>query len=475
MDFELSAHSEQWRKRLQSFFDQEVLPRHRAWLEHTAAGGEAAPFMGELQQKARAAGLWNLGLPELADDEPGTRLSNLEYAPLAEIMGRLFWAPEVFNCQAPDVPNMIALQNCADAEQKARWLRPLLEAKTRSAFGMTEPDVASSDATNIATTIRRDGDDYIINGRKWFITGAAHPRCSFLIVMGVTNADADRTSRHSCVIVPMDAPGVRLVRPLRWMGCEDHTAPIGELAFDNVRISPAKTCSARKAKVSRWRRSGSGPARIHHCMRSIGLCELLIELMMVRAAERSAFGRTVIQYDTVQRWIAESRVELEQARLLAYRCAWRLDQSGHHGAWRDVSLIKVAVPAMLQTDRRPRHAGVRRDGRLRRHADPSGAGVGAAAADRRRSGRSASAADLSHGGDAAVVDRGLALSRGASGVIFSYLAPPCGERSRALWRRVRGSLHESRLVERAPHPDPLPAKERGEGEVKPLIWTHVRI
>jgi acyl-CoA dehydrogenase len=347
MDFNLSAKSEQWRERLQSFFEREVLPRHRAWVEHAAVKREPAPFMGDLQQKARAEGLWNLGLPELAAGEPGTRLSNLDYAPLAEIMGRLFWAPEVFNCQAPDIPNMIALQNCATSEQKQRWLRPLLEAETRSAFGMTEPDVASSDATNIATTMVRNGDDYIINGRKWFITGAAHPRCSFLIVLGVTNSEADRTRRHSCVIVPMNAPGVRLVRSLRWMGCEDHVAPIGELAFDNVRVSRSNLLGEEGDgfKVAQVR---LGPARIHHCMRSIGLCELLIELMMVRSAERSAFGRTVIQYDTVQRWIAESRVELEQARLLSYRCAWRLDQAGHHDAWRDVSVIKVAVPAMLQ-------------------------------------------------------------------------------------------------------------------------------
>src|ERR1700682_2602197 len=171
MDFDLSQGSEQWRKKLQAFFDVEVLPRHRAWVEHVAGSREAPPFMGDLQQKARAAGLWNLGLPELAADEPGTRLSNLDYAPLAEILGRLFWAPEVFNCQAPDVPNMVALHNCATSDQKARWLRRLLEAKTRSAFGMTEPDVASSDATNIATRIVRDHDDYIISGRKWFIHG----------------------------------------------------------------------------------------------------------------------------------------------------------------------------------------------------------------------------------------------------------------------------------------------------------------
>jgi acyl-CoA dehydrogenase len=347
MDFDLSERSEQWRARLQSFFDREVLPRHRAWVEHTAHSREAPPFMADLQAKARAAELWNLGLPELAADEPGTRLSNLEYAPLAEIMGRLFWAPEVFNCQAPDVPNMIALQNCATPEQKARWLRPLLNAETRSAFGMTEPDVASSDATNIATRMVSDKDGYVINGRKWFITGAAHPRCSFLIVMGVTNPEADRTRRHSCIIVPMDAPGVRLVRPLRWMGCVDHTAPIGEIAFDNVRV-PRENLLGREGGGFKVAQIRLGPARIHHCMRSIGLCEVLIELMMARAAERSAFGRTVIEYDTVQRWIAESRVELEQARLLAWRCAWRLDQAGHHDAWRDVSLIKVAVPAMLQ-------------------------------------------------------------------------------------------------------------------------------
>src|ERR1700753_4361398 len=205
MDFDLSDRAEQWREKLQAFFDQEVLPRHRIWVEH-ARRREPAPFIGELQQKARAAGLWNLGLPELTGEEPGTLLSNLEYAPLAEIMGRLFWASEVFNCQAPDVPNMIALQNCATPEQKQRWLRPLLEEQTRSAFGMTDPDVASSDATNIDTRMARYGDAYGINGRKWFITGAAHPRGGFLIVLGVTDADGERTSRHSCVIVPMDTP-----------------------------------------------------------------------------------------------------------------------------------------------------------------------------------------------------------------------------------------------------------------------------
>ena len=348
MDFALSQRSREWRASLEDFFEREVLPRHRDWVKHVVHRREPAPFMPDLQGKARAAGLWNLALPELAANEPGTRLSNLDFAPLAEIMGRLFWAPEVFNCQAPDVPNMIALQNCATEEQKRQWLTPLLEAETRSAFAMTEPDVASSDATNVATTVVRQGDDYTINGRKWFITGAAHPRCTFLIVLGVTNPEAPRTRRHSCIIVPMDATGVRLVRPLRWMGCEDHIAPLGELAFEDVRV-PAANLIGKEGDGFKIAQIRLGPARVHHCMRSIGLCEVLIELMMARASERRAFGRTVIDYDTVQGWIARSRVELEQARLLTCKCAWLLDREGHDEAWRDVSLIKVAVPSMLQT------------------------------------------------------------------------------------------------------------------------------
>ena len=308
MEFDLSGQAQAWRSRLQDFFDAELLPRHPAW-QDSVRRHQPPAFQREVQQKARAAGLWNLALPDLAPDEPGTRLSNLDYAPLAEIMRRLPWASEAFNCQPPDVPNMIALQNCANDEQKRRWLHPLLNAETRSAFGMTEPDVASSDASNIATTITRRGDDYIVTGRKWFITGAAHPQCSFLIVLGVTDAHAPRTQRHSCVVVPMNAEGVRLVRPLRWMGCEDHVAPIGELEFDHVRI-PVENLLGREGDGFKVAQVRLGPARLHHCMRSIGLCEVLIELMMARASERTAFGRAVIEYDTVQRWIAESRVEL---------------------------------------------------------------------------------------------------------------------------------------------------------------------
>ncbi|MEO8202907.1 MAG: acyl-CoA dehydrogenase family protein [Betaproteobacteria bacterium] len=351
MDFELSVSARAWRDRVQAFFDSQLLPRNREWHEHVVRRDQPAPFMGELQASARAEGLWNLGLPELAASEPGTRLSNLEYAGCCEILGRLAWAPEALNCQAPDVPNMITLQNCANAAQKVQWLAPLLEARTRSCFAMTEPDVASSDATNIATTIERQGGEYVVSGRKWFSTGAAHPNCTQIMLMGVTggakDAKLDRTRRHSIVMVPMDARGVRLVREVRWMGSRDHVAPIGEIEFDAVRV-PVENRLGEEGDGFKIAQVRLGPARVHHCMRQIGLAGLMIELMLARAAERRAFGRTIIEYDTLQRWIAESRVELEQARLLTLKCAWLLDRQGHHGAWREVSLVKVAVPNMLQ-------------------------------------------------------------------------------------------------------------------------------
>lgn len=351
MDFEISERGREWRDRVQAFFDTQVLPRNREWHDHVVKRDQAAPFMRELQSKARAQGLWNLGLPELASDEPGTRLSNLEYAGCCEILGRLAWAPEAFNCQAPDVPNMITLQNCANPEQKRRWLAPLLEAETRSCFAMTEPDVASSDATNIATTIERQGGDYVVNGRKWFSTGAAHRRCTQVMLMGVTGHGKDgrteRTRCHSIVMVPTDAPGVRLVREVRWMGNRDHVAPIGEIEFHDVRV-PVENRLGEEGDGFKIAQVRLGPARVHHCMRQIGLAGLMIDLMLARASERKAFGQTIVEYDTLQRWIAESRVELEQAKLLTLKCAWLLDRQGHHGAWREVSLVKVAVPNMLQ-------------------------------------------------------------------------------------------------------------------------------
>lgn len=324
---------------IRTFFDGEILPRHRAWVEHVVRRREPAPFMPELQGKAREACLWNLALPD--------RLDNRAFAPLAEIMGRLPWASEVFNCQAPDVPNMIMLQHAATAAQKKQWLDPLLEGRVRSAFGMTEPDVASSDATNIATTLRRDGGDWVIDGRKWYITGAAHPGCAFVIVVGVSRPEAPRTGRHSCVIVPMPSPGLRVVRELRFMGWEDHVAPIAELAFDNVRV-PAGNLLGEEGGGFAAAQVRLGPARLHHCMRAIGSAEVLVELMMGRASERTAFGRPVIDYDATQQAIARSRIEIEQARLLVMRTAERLDRDGHQAAWRNVSMAKVAVPDMAQ-------------------------------------------------------------------------------------------------------------------------------
>jgi acyl-CoA dehydrogenase len=427
MDFDLSERSEQWRKRLQAFFDQEVLPRHRAWLEHVASSAKRRPSWPNCSRRRapRACGISACPNLPLTSPARGFPISNMRRWPKswAGCSGRRSLQLPGARCAQHD-----RAAELRDAGAEGALAAPLLEAETRSAFGMTEPDVASSDATNIATTMVRDGDDYIINGRKWFITGAAHPHCSFLIVMGVTNPDADRTAA-------IPASSCRWMRPaFAWCGgCAGWAARITSRRSAN---SPS-TMSACPAKPARREGDGFkvaqvrlGPARIHHCMRSIGLCELLIELMMVRSAERSAFGRTVIQYDTVQRWIAESRVELEQARLLAYRCAWRLDQS--RPSWRLARRIADQGRGARDAaaDRRPRHAGVRRDGRLGRYADPSGAGLGAAAAHRRRSGRGTPAADFPDGADAVLVDRGLAVSRGASFISPNFRALVCEKRGR---------------------------------------------
>lgn len=324
---------------VESFFDREILPRHRDWANHVAERRGSPPFVAELRAKARSEGLWNLGLPE--------RMRNIDYAPIAEIVGRLPWASEVFNCQAPDVPNMIMLEHVATPAQRQRWLAPLLDGRIRSAFGMTEPDTASSDATNIATTLRRDGDDWVVNGRKWYITGGAHPDCAFVIVMGVSRPESARTGRHSCVIVPMPTPGLTIVRGLRFLGWEDNIAPIAELDFSDVRV-PAENLLGEEGQGFAAAQVRLGPARLHHCMRALGTCEVLVELMMARAAERRAFGRAVIDYDATQQAIARSRIEIEQARLLVRHAALRLDAEGHQAAWRDVSMVKVAVPEMAQ-------------------------------------------------------------------------------------------------------------------------------
>lgn len=347
MDFSESPKARDIRERFTAFFQSQVLPRHREWHEAVVVRKQPAPFMPALRAAAREQGLWNLALPDLASDEPGTRLSNVEFAPLCEIMGSLPWGSEVFNCHAPDVPNMALLQQVATPEQKRRWLWPLLEGQAKSAFALTEPDVASSDATNIDTRIERRGDQYIINGRKWFITGAAHPDCKFVVVVGRTNPEGQRTAQHSMVIVPMDTPGLRVIRSQRFMGWEDHVAPVGELEFVDVAVPVENRLGEEGAGFS-GAQTRLGPARVHHCTRLIGLAEVLMQLMVARAKERRTFGRAVIDYDTVQRSIAQSRVDIELARIMVQRTAWLIDEQGHRGSWRDVSISKVAVPNMLQ-------------------------------------------------------------------------------------------------------------------------------
>ncbi|MEM6460791.1 MAG: acyl-CoA dehydrogenase family protein [Pseudomonadota bacterium] len=347
MAFNPASRAAEMQANVQDFFDARILPRHRDWVQQVMREGRMPDFLPALQAEARERGLWNLALPALAEDEPGTRLGNAEFAPLAEIMGRLPWGSQVFNCHAPDVPNMAMLQHLATPEQKAQWLRPLLEGRTRSAFAMTEPDVASSDASNIATRMEFSADTIRINGRKWFATGGAHPDCSFLIVMGISDPEADRTSRQSMVIVPMDTPGLTVTRALGYLGWEDHVAPIAQIELDDVEV-PAANLLGERGRGFKGAQVRLGPARIHHAMRCIGLAEMLVELMLVRARERVAFGRSVIDYDTTQRWIGEARVEIDMNRLAVQRAASLLDEGGDQVSWRPVSMIKVSVPNMLQ-------------------------------------------------------------------------------------------------------------------------------
>ncbi len=347
MDFDYSPRVEQLRQRVREFIDDRVLPLAPDWRRETAAGNLHPPFMEDLKALARSEGLWNLFLPALGDDEPGTRLANVEYAPLAEIMGRVMWSSEVFNCNAPDTGNMEILHLFATPAQREQWLESLLEGRVRSCFAMTEPDVASSDATNIQTLIRREGDEYVVNGRKWFITGAAHPHCRVAIVMGVSDADAEPHRRHSMILVPMDAPGVEVVRNIPVM---NHVSVEGhcEMLFRDVRVPAANLVHEEGAGFA-IAQARLGPGRIHHCMRSIGQAELALELMCARAAERRTFGRYLHQHGTVAEWIARSRIEIEQARLLVLKTAWLIDRHGPKGAAREVSMIKALVPQVLTT------------------------------------------------------------------------------------------------------------------------------
>ncbi|KAI0217485.1 hypothetical protein L0F63_001055 [Massospora cicadina] len=300
------------------------------------------PALEKLKSKAKSLGLWNLflckGYPE------GAGLTNLEYAHMGALMGRsLRVAPEATNCSAPDTGNMEVLAKFGTAHQKERWLKPLLEGQIRSAFAMTEPDVASADATNIETSMRRVGDEYIINGRKWYISGAGDPRCKLLLVLGKSNAHASKHKQHSILLVPMDTPGVKLVRPLCIFGYDD--APVGhfEVVFDNVRV-PAANLILGEGRGFEVIQGRLGPGRIHHCMRSVGAAERALELMLVRVAERQAFGRAIIEHGATQTEVAECRIELEQARLLVLNAAHRIDQVGAKAAWREIAIAKIAAP-----------------------------------------------------------------------------------------------------------------------------------
>ena len=344
MNFAFSPKVEALRQQLRAFLDRHLVPRIGLWHQEVAAGQYPVSFMGDLKALARSEGLWNLFLPALGDDEPGTRLSNLEYAPLAEIMGRISWASEVFNCNAPDTGNMELLHLFASPAQRQRWLNPLLEGEIRSAFAMTEPDVPSSDASNIQTLIRREGDDYVINGRKWFITNAAHPECRLLIVMGKTDPDGPAQRQQSMILVPIDTPGVEVLRNIPVL---NHVAPEGhcELLLRNVRVPVANLLGA-EGEGFMMAQARLGPGRIHHCMRAIGMAELALELMVERAQERKTFGRYLHQYANIGDWIAQSRIEIEQARLLVLKTAWLIDEVGARAARKEIAMIKALVPGM---------------------------------------------------------------------------------------------------------------------------------
>ncbi|MCP5130718.1 MAG: acyl-CoA dehydrogenase family protein [Pseudomonadales bacterium] len=347
MDFSYSDKTEQLRAQLGNFMQDHIVPRIGAWRDEVNSGKYPVSFMDDLKNLAKSEGLWNLFLPGLREDEPGTQLSNLEYAPLAEIMGRVPWSSEVFNCNAPDTGNMEVLHMFASEQQRKDWLEPLLNGEIRSAFAMTEPDVASSDATNIQTSIVRQGDDYLINGRKWFITNAHHPNCRVFILMGKTDPDADSHRQQSMVLVPMDTPGVELVRNISTI---NHHSPEGhsEVLFRNVKV-PASNLIGQEGDGFMIAQARLGPGRIHHCMRSIGMAEVCLDLMVARAQERKTFGKYLYQHGAIGEWIARSRIEIEQARLLVLKTAALIDQVGARGARKEISMIKVIAPTLLTT------------------------------------------------------------------------------------------------------------------------------
>ena len=351
MDFTLSAKTSEYAAKLQAFMDTEVFPAEAVY-EHQRAQLKAAgkphglpAVVEELKVKARAQGLWNLFLPH--SENPHHGLTVTEYATLAEITG---WspelAPEAINCAAPDTGNMELLDMFATDEQKKMWLEPLLDGRIRSAFAMTEPDVASSDARNIQTSIVKDGGDYVINGTKWWTTGAMDDRCQILIVMGKTNPDAEAHSQQSMVLVPMNTPGVKVVRNLLVFGYEDQHGH-AEVSFTNVRV-PVANLLGPEGEGFALAQARLGPGRIHHCMRAIGMAERALSLMIKRSIVRETFGKPLVQQGVIQDWIAQARIDIEQARLLVLKAAWMIDTVGAKGARKEIAAIKVAVPQMAQ-------------------------------------------------------------------------------------------------------------------------------
>ena len=345
MDFDYSDRCRMALDQLQHFMDEHIYPNERAYYDQHEAQSdrwEAPPLIDELKAKAKEAGLWNLFLPH-SDRGPG--FSNLDYAPLCEVMGRVGFAPEVFNCSAPDTGNMETIERYGSEEQKKAWLDPLLDGTIRSAFAMTEPAVASSDATNIAMEIRRDGDDYVINGRKWWTSGVNDRRCKILIVMGQTNPDASAHAQQSMILVPRDTPGVTVVRALPVFGYDDAPHGHGEVLFEDVRV-PASNILLGEGRGFEIAQGRLGPGRIHHCMRIIGVAERALERMCDRLMSREAFGKKLYEHSVWEERIADARIEIECARLLTLKAAYMMDTVGNKVARAEIAMIKVKAPIM---------------------------------------------------------------------------------------------------------------------------------